>query len=320
MLHIVVLDAKTLGSDIDLTLFECFGKVDVYAATQREEIWERIKQADIIITNKVIIDQEVLDFAANLKLICLTATGTNNVDLGYAKQKNIAVTNVAGYSTKSVAQHTFAMLFYLLEHLRYYDEYVKNGDYQKSDIFTHLDRPFYEVYGKKWGIIGLGAIGREVAKIAEAFGANVVYYSTSGANYNSEYTRVELEELLSTCDIISIHAPLNEKTKGLIGEIELRKMQPHSILINVGRGGIVEEEALAKALDEDWIGGAALDVLSQEPIRTGHTLLTIKNTNKLYITPHIAWASVEARKTLIEEITLNIEAFLRNEKRNRVES
>lgn len=317
-MKLAILDAKTLGSDIDLSGFSQFGEVEIFQTTKPEETLERVKDKDIVITNKVVIDKNIMYNAPNLKLICVAATGVNNIDIEYAKQKGIQVRNVAGYSTESVVQHTFAMLFYLLESLRYYDDYVKSGEYTKSDIFTHLGRPFWEVRGKTWGIIGLGTIGRRVADVASAFGANVIYYSTSGVERKEKYPRVSLEELLKTSDIVSIHAPLNEKTKGLIGYEQIKLMKPTAYLLNLGRGGIVIEEDLAKALDENLIAGAGLDVLEKEPIVEDNPLLKVKNKEKLFITPHIAWTSIEARKTLINEIIENIKAFLEGKDRNRV--
>jgi len=241
------------------------------------------------------------------------------IDLKYARSRNITVTNVAGYSTHSVAQHTFALLFYLLESLTYYDQYVKSRKYAGSDIFTHLDRSFWELKGKTWGIIGLGTIGRTTADIARAFGCHVVYYSTSGKNRDDNYVRVELPDLLKTSDIVSIHAPLNTQTHNLIRYDELKLMKKQALLLNLGRGGIINEADLAKALDEGLIAGAGLDVLEKEPIEESNPLLHIKDGSRLIITPHIAWASIEARHTLLKEIILNIEAFLNGTARNVVE-
>lgn len=318
-MKIVFLDSLTVGTDVDLSIFSSLGEFIKYETTSKNQVNERIHDADIILTNKVLIGKEAMDYAKNLKLICIAATGTNNVDLPYAKEKGIAVTNVAGYSTNSVVQHTFATLFYLLENLKYYDDYVKNGDYAKSPIFTHLNKPFSELQGKTYGIIGLGEIGRTVASVATAFGCNVVYYSTSGKNDNSQYKRVELDELLKESHIVSIHSPLNDATRGLLSYDKLNLMRKDAILINMGRGGIVDEAALAKVLDEDSILGASLDVLTSEPILAENPLLSIKNHNKLLVTPHIAWASLEARQRLLNEMILNIHAFFKGEIRNRVE-
>lgn len=318
MAKICILDAKTLGEDADFTVFNQFGEVVVYDTTSPENVVERIQDCDIVITNKVVLNGSNLQHAPLVKLICVSATGTNNIDLQYTQTRNITVCNVAGYSTRSVVQHTFAMLFYLLESLGYYDSYVKSGQYAESKIFTHLDRPFWELYNKTWGIIGLGTIGRAVAGIAREFGCKVIYYSTSGANDNPEYTRVELEELLQKADIVSIHAPLNERTFNLLHYERLQLLQSHAIILNLGRGGIVNEADLARALDEGLIGGAALDVLEREPIDRENPLLKIKHAERLFITPHIAWASREARNTLLNEIANNIAAYLTGVPRNTV--
>jgi glycerate dehydrogenase len=231
----------------------------------------------------------------------------NNVDLAYAKEKGIVVKNVAGYSTKSVAQTTFSMLFYLLQKLKTFDDFVKSGDYAKSPIFTHIE-DFYEINGKKWGIIGMGEIGQEVAKIATAFGAEVLYYSTSGKNNDQPYKRVELDDLLRTSHIVSIHAPLNEKTHNLINEENLSLLQKDAVLINVGRGGIINEYDLAKALKNEHFY-AALDVLTSEPMREDSPFYGIQS-NRLFITPHIAWTSREARESLMQGVYENIKEFM----------
>ena len=308
MKKIVVLDAITLGN-VDFDKLKEFGEVILYDKTKAEDVEERIKDASIILTNKVVLNKDNLKDAEKLEIICETATGFNNIDVEYAKSKNIAVTNVAGYSTPTVAQHTFATLLHLYDKIGYYDEFVKSGEYSKSGMFTNLDRPFNDIEGKTWGIIGLGNIGKRVAKIAEAFGAKVVYYSTSGKNNNSDYKRVELDELLSESDIISIHSPLNKNTEGLFNYDNLKKMKKTSVLINMGRGPIVVEEDLAKAIDENIISGAALDVFSVEPMPENSPLLKIKNKEKIVMTPHIAWASIEARERLFNDLIENIKAF-----------
>ena len=316
---IVFLDASTVGSDTDLSVFETLGTFKKFDTTSPEEVIERIKGADVVITNKVVLDKHALEKANNLKLICIAATGTNNVDIEYAKKKGIAITNVAGYSTYSVVQHTFAMLFYLLENLRYYDDFVKTGLYSQSKIFTHIGRPFFEIKGKTWGIIGLGTIGREVAKVASSFGAKVIYYSTTGIDRQEVYDRKDLDTLLRESDIVSIHAPLNEKTKNLITYEKIKLMKKTAFILNLGRGGIINEEDLAKALDEGIIAGAGLDVLEKEPIEKENPLLKIKDKSRLFITPHIAWTSIEARRKLIKEIAENIKAFFEGKIRNRVD-
>ncbi|MGM0622972.1 MAG: D-2-hydroxyacid dehydrogenase [Campylobacterota bacterium] len=310
-MKITILDAKTLGDDVDLSCFEKYGDLTIFQTTSNDQRVANIGESDIVITNKVILDKTVLDNCKNIKLICIAATGMNNVDLQYAKEKRVRVANVAGYSTKSVTQHTFAMLFYLLEQLRYYDEFVKDGKWEANEIFTNIDKPFYEISGKKWGIIGMGAIGSEVAKVATAFGCEVQYYSTSGQNSKQPYTQCELAELLSSSDIVSIHAPLNDNTQNLLATDELAMMKQDAVVINVGRGKIVDEEALAQAIDRGQIYGA-LDVTAAEPLPNSSPLLQVKNKERLLITPHIAWTSVEARKTLIEGIEKNIKDYLRD--------
>lgn len=317
-MKICILDAKTLGSDIDISKLYELGELTVYETTAPEDVEARIKDAEIILTNKVVLNESNLKDAANVKMIGLLATGFNNVDIVYAKERGIPVCNVAGYSTKSVAQHTFSMLFYLVSHMVQYDRYVKSKDYAASEIFTNLEWPFWELNGKTFGIIGLGAIGREVAKIAEAFGAKVVYYSTSGKNNNPDYTQVDFETLLTTSDVVAIHAPFNEKTNELINYEALKMMKETAILINVGRGKIVVEADLARALNEGQIAGAALDVLEKEPIEASNPLYSVEDPSKLLITPHIAWASVEARRTLVEEVAKNITSYMAGTPRNQV--
>lgn len=318
MKKIVVLDGKTLGN-VDYIKLNEFGQVIYYDMTSENMVAERIKDADIVLTNKIVLNEENLKNAENLKLICEMATGYNNIDMDYARKNNIAVTNVAGYSTNTVAQHTFAMLLHLYDNLSYFDNFVKSGEYSDSNMFTNLDVTYNDLCGKVWGIIGLGAIGKRVAKIAQAFGARVIYYSTSGKNTNSDYAQVDFQELLEKSDVISIHAPLNEKTKGLINYDALSKMKKGAILINVGRGPIVVDADLARAIDEEIIGGAGLDVFEVEPIPQDNPLLSVRNKRRLLMTPHVAWASEEARKRLFDDLLENISAFNRGEKRNRVD-
>ncbi|MBR6697017.1 MAG: D-2-hydroxyacid dehydrogenase [Lachnospiraceae bacterium] len=315
-MNIVILDAMTLGDDIDLSIFESIGNLTVYQNTSLDELDERVKDAHVLIVNKVMMNENTLSNATNLKMIALTATGYNNVDLEYAKKRDIRVCNVSGYSTQSVIQHTFALMFYVFEKLNYYDNYVKSGEYTKSPMFTHFGRTFNELYDKTWGIIGLGEIGRGVANVAKAFGANVIYYSTSGKNNDSEYKRVSLEELLETSDIVSIHAPLNEATYHLMNYEAFKQMKKNAVLINVGRGPIINEKDLLRALKEELIAAAALDVLEVEPMLSDSVLLEVKDSDRLVITPHIAWATVEARTRLVTEVKDNIIAFMKGEERN----
>ena len=310
-MKIVFLDAKTMGNDIDLELFQQFGMIETFETTTVSERVEHISDAKIILTNKVVIDKDVMDACPNLGLICITATGTNNVDLAYAKEKGIVVKNVAGYSTASVAQTTIMLVLNLLGQCGYYDQFVKSGQWTKTSTFTHLDRSFWEIKGKLWGIVGLGTIGKEVAKIASAFGANVVYFSTSGTNNDSNYERVSLEVMMQTCDVISIHAPLNDKTKNLIAKEQFNQMKKGAILVNVGRGGIINEDDLREVIDtkEIYVG---LDVLAVEPMIEHHPLLHVKYPERLIITPHIAWGSIEARRELMRQVGENIKEYLRH--------
>jgi len=306
-MKIVVLDALTFG-DTDLSAFEKLGNVKIYKTTTKQQTKQRITDADVIVTNKVVITDELMRDAKNLKLICVAATGMNNIDLPSAKKMGIEVRNVASYSTNSVIGHTFSMLFYLLGHSRYYDEVVKSGSYSKSAIFTDVSHPFFEINGKKWGIIGLGEIGRGVANVATAFGADICYYSTSGKNTNKEYKQVSLDTLLKTSDIITIHAPLNEQTNNLLDYEELLMCKDKAIILNLGRGGIINEDAVARVVDERDIS-FGLDVFTKEPLDEKSPLLSVKNKDNLYMTPHIAWTSIEAREKLISSIANNIKSF-----------
>ena len=310
-MKIVFLDAKTIGDDIDLSGFDKLGEVTKYNFTTPEEAPERVTDADVLIINKVPINEKTIGTAKNLKLVCVTATGTNNLDKDYLDSHNIAWRNVAGYSTETVTQHTFAMLFYLLEKLRYYDDYVKSGKYINDTCFTHFAEHFSEINGKTWGIIGLGAIGRRVAQIAQAFGVHVIYYSASGRPAQDGYTQVDLDTLLTTSDIISVHAPLNEHTENLLDKNAFAKMKKTCIFLNLGRGPIVVEQDLYEALINDEIAAAGLDVLCEEPMSEQNPLFQIKDSRKLLITPHIAWAGIEARTRLMEIILNQIKDFFK---------
>ena len=308
-MKIVFLDAKTIGDDIDLSAYDTLGEVVKYSFSQPEEVPERAADADVLIVNKIRIDEAAVGRADHLKLVCVTATGTNNLDKDYLERRGIAWRNVADYSTQSVAQHTFAMLFFLLEKLRSYDDYVKEGRYINDTVFTHFAEHFYELKGKTWGIIGLGNIGRRVAAIAEAFGAEVIYTSPSGSAPQEGYHQVDLDTLLAESDIISVHAPLNQYTENLINKNTLKKMKKTCIFLNLGRGPIVNEQDLADALMQGEIAAAGLDVLCQEPMSSGNPLMAIKDSRKLFITPHIGWASVESRTRLMDIIFHQIKEF-----------
>ncbi len=308
-MKIVFLDAKSIGEDIDLSGYEKLGEVVKYNFSTPQEASERVRDADVLVLNKVPINEETIGKADKLKLVCVTATGTNNLDKEYLDSHNIAWRNVAGYSTESVAQHTFAMLFYLLEHLPYYDEYVKSEKYVEDRMFTHFDRKFSEICGMTWGIIGMGAIGRRVAELAKLFGCKILYYSTTGKNSQPGYQRVSFAELLEQSDIVSVHAPLTAETENLMDEAAFSRMKKSAIFLNLGRGPIVSEEALASALESGEIRAAGLDVLCAEPMSRENPLKRIKDSDRLLITPHIAWASLEARTRLMEIILGQIREF-----------
>lgn len=308
MYKIVFLDAATLG-DTSLEKIKKHGKLICYPYTQPNEVFERIKGADIIITNKVYIGKEQIDSSPSLKLICVAATGTNNVDIPYASSKGIPVKNVAGYSTESVVQITYALLLSLCCHIEYYDNAVKSGSFSKGQSFTDVTKTYMELSGKTFGIIGLGTIGHRVADIAAAFGMNVVYYSTSGVSRSDKYKMVSLEELLKTSDVVSIHAPLNVKTNNLLTLNELKLMKPTAYLINIGRGGIVNEADLVTAVGEKIIAGAGLDVYTKEPLPLNSPYLLLPDKSSFIFTPHIGWASAEARERLVSLMAENIIEF-----------
>lgn len=308
-MKIVFLDVKTIGEDIDLSGYDALGEVVKYDFSTSEEARQRTRDADVIILNKVPVDERSIGEAEKLKLVCVTATGTNNLDKDYLQKRGIAWRNVAGYSTETVAQHTFALLFYLLEKLRYYDDYVKSEKYIGDVSFTHFSHVFHELSGKTWGIIGLGNIGKRVADIAGMFGCRVIYYSTTGKNDQPGYERAGFEELLEKSDIVSVHAPLTKETEGLMNAEAFSKMKPTAFFLNLGRGQIVVERDLADALNNGVIAGAGLDVLSVEPMSGDNPLKGIKDSEKLIITPHIAWASLEARTRLMGIILDQIREF-----------
>lgn len=308
-MNIILLDADTIGQDIDLSVFEKLGNVTYYGFSTPEEMRERVIDADILILNKMPVNDYTIANASHLKLVCVTATGTNNLDKDYLATRGIEWRNVAGYSTECVTQHTFAMLFYLLEKLPYYDNYVKSGAYIDNTTFTHFSNVFHEVNGMTWGIIGLGAIGQRVAQIASLFGCHVIYYSTSGKNNQPEYKRVSFEELLAQSDIVSVHAPLTEQTEGLMNRRAFQKMKNSAIFLNLGRGPIVVEQDLADALNANELAAAGLDVLCTEPMQADNPLLAVKDGGRLLITPHIAWAGVETRSRLMNTIWHQIKDF-----------
>ncbi len=315
-MKLVILERNSVGTDVDVSCFEKFGEVTCYPNTVAANTSERVKDADIILANKAPLNESTLKDAPNVKLICLLATGFDNVDLAYCKSRSIKVTNVVNYCTSTVAQHTLLLALALSEKIAFYDDYVKSGAYSAQDRFSNFDRTFYDLEGKTWGIIGMGTIGRRVAGLAQAFGCRVIFYSASGKSTCTDYERVEFDTLLQESDILSLHCPLSDRTRGLINKDALSKMKETAILVNVARGPVVDTRALYDALVTDQIAGAGLDVLEQEPMAKDNPLAQIKDSTKLIITPHMAWASLASRTRLVDEVVKNIEAFLAGENRN----
>ncbi len=304
-MKIVFLDAATMGTT-PLTSIESLGEFERFDNSTAEEARMRVRDADVAIVNKVIVDQAFLDAAPRLKLVCEAGTGMNNIDAELCRNRGVAVRNVAGYSTDSVAQHTWMLILALAGRLFHYDSYVKDGRYTRARLHTDSDHPYTGLSGKTIGIVGMGAIGQKVARIAEVFGMKVIYYSTSGTSHCTEYPSVSLESLLREADVVSIHAPYNEKTAGLIDYEGLRLMKPTAFLVNTGRGGIADEADLARAIDEERIAGIGIDVYVEEPLPANSPLLNSKHPDRMILTPHVAWASEETRLRLAEEIAANI--------------
>ena len=317
-MKIVVLERNSVGTDIPVDCYKDFGEVVCYRNTLAEDAAEKVKDADIIIANRCPMNENTLKDAPNVKLICEFATGYDNVDLAYCRKRGIRVANVRDYCTAAVAQHTFSLALFLMEHLRHYDDYVKGGEYSAQDRFSNFDIPYTELEGKTWGIIGMGNIGRRVAKIAEAFGCKVIFYSVTGKSTCTEYEKVTFERLLAEADVLSLHCPLSDLSRNLIDKEAFSKMKKTAILINVARGPVVNGRDLYEALTQGDIAAAGLDVFEEEPISVAHPLYQIKDSNKLIITPHMAWASTEARTRVVEEVYKNIDAFLKGESRNDV--
>ncbi|MBO4338078.1 MAG: D-2-hydroxyacid dehydrogenase [Lachnospiraceae bacterium] len=316
-MKITVLERNSVGEDIDISSFGDFGELVTYPVT-KDEVAERIADADIVVVNKARITAEALEKAPNVKMIQEFATGYDNIDIEACKTRGIAVANVSGYSTDSVAQHTFAMALSLVEKLPWYDGYVKSGEYSGQPNFSNFEKSYDELSSMTWGIIGMGAIGQRVAKIASAFGCRVIFHSITGTSKVTEYERVSLDELLASSDILSLHCPLSDKTRHLINDETLSKMKKEAVLINVARGAVVDTSALARALDEGIIQAAGLDVYEKEPLAGDSPLLKVKYPERLIMTPHMAWGSVQARMRLVQEAYANIDAFLKGGQRNRI--
>lgn len=320
-MNIVILERSSVGADVSVDCIGGLGDMTVYDNTVTiEEVRERVRDADIVIANKAPLREETLKEAARVKLICEFATGYDNCDLAYCSARGIRVANVRDYCTAMVAQHTFTMALALSQKLFHYDAYVKSGAYSAQSRFSNFDIPFCELEGKTWGIVGMGNIGRRVAKIAEAFGCRVVFHSITGKSACTEYPRLDKDTLLGECDFLSLHCPLSDLSRDFIDAAALRKMKRTAILLNVARGPVVNNADLYEALTAGEIAAAGLDVVEKEPLAVENPLSRFKDSDRLIITPHLAWASVEARRRCVEEAYRNIEAFLRGEERNVVNS
>lgn len=315
-MKLVVLERNSIGTDVDVSCFEKFGEVTYYPNTIADNTAGRVADADIVIANKAPLNESTLKDAPNVKLICLFATGFDNVDIAYCKSRGIKVANVVNYCTPAVAQHTLLLALALAEKIAFYDDYVKSGAYSAQDRFSNFDRTFHDLNGKTWGIIGMGNIGHKVASLAQAFGCRVIFYSASGKSTCTEYERVEFDTLLQESDILSLHCPLSDRTKGLINKEAFEKMKETAILINVARGPVVDTQALYEALINNRIAAAGLDVIEKEPMASDNPLIKIQDSTKLIITPHMSWASIESRNCLLGEVVKNIESFLDRENRN----
>lgn len=314
-MKITVLDVDTLGDDLDLSVINSLGEVEVYNLTLQDEVIDRITESEVLILNKVKLNENNLPYAKKLKLICITATGFDNVDISYCSEHNIAVCNVVGYSTESVVQLTMSMAFALCTNLMSFNNYVHSGDYTKSGIFNHLKPVFNEMFGKTWGVVGLGNIGVRVARMARELGCNVLAYKRNPVD---EFECCDIDTLCKKSDIITLHTPLNEQTMHLINEKRLGSMKDGVVLVNVARGAVVDEEAVVKAVESGKIGGLGVDVYSTEPMLADSPYQRILGRENVILTPHMAWGAIEARQRCIDEIALNIKSFVNDEKRCRV--
>ena len=314
-MKIVSLDASTLGADIDLSLYEKYGELTVYQSTAQEEFADHVGDSDVIIINKLKVGRHNLPACPSVKLICVTATGYDNIDTEYCKEKGIAVCNVVGYSTQNVAQLTVAMALSLICHLGEYNRSVADGTYSQGTVANILTPVYHEIYGKTWGIVGYGNIGKQVGAVAKALGCKVIVHKRTEIEGEE---CVDIDTLCKESDIISVHTPLNDGTRVLISRERIAMMKNDAIFINVARGAVVDEAALTDAILNKKIGGIGVDVYSKEPFPTDHPYASIAGRDNVIFTPHMAWGSYEARVRCCDEIALNIEAFLAGERRNRV--
>ena len=314
-MKIVFLDASTLGADIDLSIYERFGELTVFGSTTEDQFAQHVGDSDVIITNKLKVGRHNLPACKNVKLICVTATGFDNIDVEYCREHGIAVTNVVGYSTQNVAQLTVAMVLSLICHLKEYDRSVSDGSYTRGGVANILTPVYHEICGKTWGIVGYGNIGKQVGVVAKALGCKILVYKRTPVEGEE---CVDIDTLCRESDIISVHTPLNDGTRGLISRERIAEMKKDAILINVARGAVCDEEAIADAILEGRLGGAGIDVYSKEPFGEDHPCARIAGRDNVILTPHMAWGSYEARVRCCEEIALNIGSYIKGEKRNRI--
>ena len=314
-MKITFLDASTVGNDIDLSIYERFGEFKAYGSTSEADFVEHAGDSDVIIINKVKVGRQNLPACKNLRLICITATGFDNVDLEYCRENGIAVCNVVGYSTQNVAQLTVASVLSLYCHLKEYDRAVSDGSYTRGGVANILTPVYHEIFGKTWGIVGYGNIGKQVGAVAKALGCKVIVYKRTPIE-NEEC--VDIDTLCRESDIISVHTPLNDGTRGLISRERIAMMKNSAIVVNVARGAVCDEAALADAVLEGKLGGVSIDVYSKEPFGEDHPMARIAGLDNVILTPHMAWGSYEARVRCCEEIVLNIESYLKGERRNRL--
>ena len=318
-MKMTIIDQKSIGEGLDFKGLESLGQLSIHDYTAYEDYEKVLQDTEILITNKGQLDRSILEKLPKLKLICVTGTGYNNVDLKACRTCGIGVCNVTGYSTDSVTQHTFAMLLNMMNRLSYYEAYTRQGTYLGDEEFSHYKVSYPALTGKRFGIIGMGAIGQKVAKVAGCFGCEVVYYSTSGKNHQEQYDQLDLRTLLETCDIVSVHAPLNDQTTVLINVQNIGLMKQGAYLLNLGRGAIIEEEAIVWALKNDWLSGIGLDVLEIEPMSDQSLLIDYLQHEKLLLTPHVAWANMETRQRVVDEVVANITSFIEGGNRHRVD-
>ena len=315
-MRITVLDAATFGDDIDLSLFAQLGELRIINMTTRHEIATNCVGADVIILNKIKINRTTLPRDTSVKLICVAATGVDNIDLDFCRELGIAVCNVKGYSTDSVAQVTVAMALSLVCHLPAYHRFVSSGEYSATKFPNHLEPYYHEIEGMTWGIVGYGNIAKRVARVADALGCHVAVYSRTPA---PDRENLDIDELCRRSDILSIHVPLNDGTRNLISRERIAMMKPSAIVVNVARGAVTDEQALADAIAEGRIGGLGVDVFSAEPMAADHPFAAVMDRENVCLTPHMAWGAHEARARCMQEIADNIRSFMAGGTRNRAD-